>query len=132
MVSREYAIKAGVLAVLAKCVTWPADTAPTSSAPLIIGILGKDRFAESGVNQLDRMVEEERERAGYSIVVKRFASVKDYQPCHILFVSDHAADARETKSVAERIETVKRMVDGAAVLIVGESDGLAQHGTSPT
>ena len=127
MVSREYAIKAGVLGVLGKCVTWPAETAPGRGMSLTIGILGKGPFNENGVNQLDRLAADES-RKGVHIVVKRFASMNDDQPCHILYVSELANEGSEEKTVAERMAAANKAIGDAAVLIVGESDGLAQRG----
>jgi hypothetical protein len=127
MVSREYAIKAGVLGVLGKCVIWPDGAGPNRDEPLVIGVVGKDPFIENGVNQLERMAADES-RKGIKIAVKRFVSMKDYQPCHILFVSQATADASVEKSAAERVAAANNRVQGQAVLIVGESNGLAQRG----
>ncbi|MEX2317832.1 MAG: YfiR family protein [Pirellulales bacterium] len=127
VVSREYAIKAGVIAVLGKCVTWPADAAPAPGEPLSIGILGKDPFVENGVNQLDRMVAEQK-RKGIPIVVKRFNSAKDYQPCHILFVANQAADGSEEKSLAARLDAAQQVAGKSTVLVVGESADVARQG----
>jgi hypothetical protein len=69
VVRREYAIKAGVIGVLGKCVIWPEDVAPTPGAPLKIGILGKDPFVENGVNQLDQMVAAESLKGGHIVVM---------------------------------------------------------------
>ena len=79
VVRREYEIKAGVIGVLGKCVTWPADVAPCTGEPLRVGILGKDPFIENGVNQFDRFVAVEK-RKGREIIVMRFATAKDYEP----------------------------------------------------
>jgi hypothetical protein len=127
LISREYAIKAGVIGLLGKCVMWPAEAAPGSSEPLTIGILGKDPFFENGVNQLDRAVAEQNHK-GSAIVVKRFNSVEDYEPCHILFVSSLSADDSAETTVAERIKAAGRITGGATVLIVGESTGMARQG----
>jgi hypothetical protein len=127
IVSREYAIKSGVIGVLTKCVIWPPGMAPVRDQPITIGVMGKDPFVENGVNQLDRMVAEENQK-GSRIAVKRFASAKDYEPCHILFVSNLAADLSLEKTVAERVEAANRIASASAVMIVCESDGLAQQG----
>jgi hypothetical protein len=127
IVSREYAIKAGVIGVLGKCVTWPATAAPGPGEPLTIGILGKDAFLENGVNQLDRMVADQKLK-GVHIAVKRFASAKDYEPCHILFVSSQAADGSVEKTLSERLAATARIVGNSTVLVVGESPDLARQG----
>ena len=127
VVRREYAIKAGVIGVLGKCVTWPADVAPAPGEPLRVGILGKDPFIENGVNQLDRFVAAEKLK-GREIIVMRFAAAKDYEPCHILFVSSLAANESVETTVAERVAAAKKVIGSATVLIVGESTGLAGQG----
>jgi hypothetical protein len=127
VVSREYAIKAGVIGMLGKCVTWPPDAAPARGEPLKIGILGQDPFVENGVNQLDRTVAEAKLKGG-AIVVKRFDSAKDYEPCHILFVSNLAAEMSEEKTVVDRLKAAKNVTHGMTVLVIGESPGLAIQG----
>jgi hypothetical protein len=128
VVRHEYAIKAGVLGVLGKCVTWPSEAAPiTRGDPLKIGILGRDPFVENGVNQLDRFVAEEKLK-GRNIVVKRFSSAKDYEFCHILFVSSLPANEGATETVADRVQAANKASEGSTVLIVGESTGLARQG----
>lgn len=127
VVSREYAIKAGVLAVLGKCVTWPAGAAPTRRKPLKIGVLGKDPFLENGDNQLDRMVADEKSK-GYEIEVMRFDSVEDYRYCHILFIAKGTAKHDESPAPAEQFAAIERAAGAAPVLLVGESEGLSQQG----
>jgi hypothetical protein len=128
LVSREYAIKAGVVVLLAKCVTWPAERTPSPQSPLTIGILGDDPFLESGVNQLDVKVRDEARR-GMEIVVKRFSSIADYEPCHILFVSSTGA-ALGPESQAEQFTSAKRAVGTAPVLLIGDAPGLAAKGAA--
>ncbi len=118
VVSREYEIKAGVISLLGKFVTWPEGVAPSGTRPLVIGVLGPDPFLEGGVNQLDRTVAAERAK-GRQIVVRRFESSKDYQSCHILFVTD---------STGDRLAAAKKLTDGKPVLLIGQSPGLARQG----
>jgi hypothetical protein len=126
LVSREYAIKAGVIGVLTKCVIWPAHRTPSPESPLTIGILGDDPFGESGVNQLEQKVRDEEQR-GTKIVIRRFRTAKDYEPCHILFVSSAAAGAPATE---EKWEAARNVVGDAPVLLVGETPGSAQSGAA--
>jgi hypothetical protein len=127
VVSREYTIKAGVIGVLRKCVIWPDSALPPSGEPLKIGILGKDPFTENGVHQLERVVDAERSK-GENIVLLRFDSAKDYQPCQILYISSEAAERSEERTVAERVEAAKKIAAEQTVLIIGESTGLALQG----
>lgn len=127
VVSREYAIKAGVIGVLSKCVVWPESALPSEGEPLKIGILGKDPFIENGVHQLERVAAAGRSK-GENIVLLNFESAKDYQPCHILYVSSEATDQSEEQTVAERVQAAKKIAEEQAVLVVGESNGLARQG----
>jgi hypothetical protein len=129
VVRREYAIKAGVIVMLGKCVTWPADAAPTRGEPLRIGILGKDPFVENGENQLDRAADGAKLK-GSHFAVKRFDSAKDYEPCHILFVSSLAVEDAVEQTLAERMKAARSLTAGKEVLLVGESEGLARQGAS--
>lgn len=127
VVSREFEFKAGVISLLGKLVTWPDDVAPNAQRPLNIGVLGQDPFLEGGVNQLDRTVAAERAK-GRQIVVRRFDSAKDYQPCHILFVSDLASEKSIERNLVDRLAAAKRLTAGKPVLVVGQSPGLARQG----
>jgi hypothetical protein len=127
VISREYTIKAGVVGILSKCVTWPKNSSPAQGVPLRIGIVGKDPFTENGVNQLERIIAAEKSK-GAQIELMRFDSAKDYQPCQIVFISSEATEQSEEQTLAERVEAVKQVTDGQNVLIVGESTGLAQQG----
>jgi hypothetical protein len=127
VVRREYAIKAGLISVLAKCVSWPATLAPAPGQPLRIGILGKDPFDENGTNQLDHVAAEAKLK-GDNVVVLRFNSAADYQPCHILFVSSEAAVQGAEQTIEQRMQAAQRLAGEDPVLILSESVGMAQHG----
>ena len=127
IVSREYKTKAEVLSVLGKFVAWPEAIAPSRARPLTIGVLGKDPFFEAGVNQLDQVVAAEKAK-GRLMTVHRFDSAKDYQRCHILFVSNTAAEKSVERTLADRVAAAKKLTDGEPVLLVGQSPGLALQG----
>jgi hypothetical protein len=129
VIRREYAIKAGVIVMLGKCVTWPLHASPTEASPLTIGILGQDPFIENGVNQLDRAVQEARLK-GSHIAIKRFDEAEDYEPCHILFVSSLPARESAALAVEDRMKAALEATRGAHVLIVGEAEGLALRGAA--
>ena len=129
VVSREYEIKAGVLSLLGKFVTWPDAVAPNPQRPLTIGVLGQDPFFEGGVNQLDQTIAAERAK-GRQIVVKRFDSAKDYQPCHILYVSDAANEKSVEQNFKDRLEAALKLTANKPVLLVGASPELARRGVA--
>jgi hypothetical protein len=129
IVSREYAIKANIIGVLGKCVTWPTESAPKRGEPLTIGVLGQDPFIENGVNQLDLWAAAEK-RKGREVVVKRFDSASGFVPCHILFVSNQGTEKSAEKTLAERAAAAKKLTAEKAVLVVGEASGLTREGAT--
>ena len=129
VISREFEFKAGVISLLGKLVTWPENAAPNAQRPLNIGVLGQDPFLEGGVNQLDRTVAAERAK-GRPIVVRRFDSAKDYQPCHILFVSDSAGEKSIERNLVDRLAAAKKLTNGKPVLLIGQSLGFAKQGAT--
>jgi len=110
----EYAVKAAYLYNFGRYVQWPAQAFQGNESPLVIGVLGSDRFG----GLLDEMGKKTIE--GHPISVRRFASMADYKPCHILFVA--ASATAEDKS--EAIKVTQR----ASVLVVGEEAGFAEQG----
>lgn len=90
----EYEIKAAFLYNFGKFVDWPEQALEDPEQPFIIGLLGQDPFGKI----LDRLVAEDRLK-NHKIAIKRFASLADFEFCHILFVCKS-----EKKRVAEIIE----------------------------
>jgi hypothetical protein len=112
--SREYAIKAVFLYNFAHYVQWPAAE-PVSE--FTIGILGHDPFGAA----LDEIAAT-KQIDGRRIVIRRLASMADYAPCQILFLSSSASE--ELKR--EAIERVR----GQPVLVVAEEAALFGHGVT--
>ena len=108
----EYLIKAAYLYHFAMFVDWPAEAFPSRNAPIVIGIVGADPFGPA----IDDTVRDKR-IDGRPLVVKRLDWAQDLRHCHILFVAD-----------GSRIADVVRRVGNLSVLIVGESQDLAQAG----
>jgi hypothetical protein len=112
VINREAELKAKVVASLRPPLfTWPPAATPVSGAPLKIGVLGADPFQQGEVNHLDKQL------AGQNVVVLRFATVAQYQPCQILVVSQ-ATDLRPA------LEKTR----GQSVLVIAQSPGLATQG----
>ncbi len=110
----EYDVKAAFLYNFAMYVEWPSETPAGETGDFVIGVLGDDPFGPS----LDAMARE-RSVGGRRVVVKRFASMEQYVPCHILFVSrGNGLPLSEILSKADR----------AHVLVVGETKGFASDG----
>jgi len=113
--SREYAIKAAYLYQFGRYVQWPPDAFANEEAPLVIGILGQAPFG----NILDEIARTKRIEKR-PIVIRRFATMNEYKPCHILFV----VESTDSVNAAAVLEKVKN----APVLLVGEEPEFAAKG----
>lgn len=113
--NREYAIKAAYLYQFGRYVQWPAASFADSRSPVVIGVL-----RHSPVSDVLEEIARTKQIEGRPISIQRFASVADYKPCHILFVSA-AAGPEQTAAAIERVKN-------SPVLLVGEEPGFAQQG----
>jgi len=113
-VAGEYEIKAAFLYNFAQYIEWPSNGVADAGDTFVIGILGEDPFGDAFDN-----IARDKTIQGKRIVVRRFATVEDYTPCHILFVAPSAVD--NVPALLERIE-------GSHVLLAGDTEGLAQRG----
>jgi len=114
-ISREYTIKAGYLYNFGLYVRWPEEAFVSEDAPFVIGVLGVDPFGAT----LDQVAAVKR-IGDRRIVVRRFDSLDQYRPCHILFVA-------KTTSVEEHFEAIRRL-RATHVLLVGERPAFAHRG----
>ena len=113
--NREYAIKAAYLYQFSRYVQWPAEAFANDHSPLVIGVLGADPFG--GI--LEEIARTKRIE-GRPIAVHRFASMAEYTPCHILFVSSSVGPEQR----AAAIQRAQR----SPLLLVGEEPGFAEQG----
>jgi len=129
--SREYKIKAAFLYNFVKFVKWPQDKLGEPNEPVVIGIVGKDRFANAFepvknkpirnrklvVRQFKHLIipddpnEREKQELGRRIETLR--------RCHVLFLC---------ASEQERLRWILEKLKGASVLTVGESPGFLEKG----
>jgi len=109
----EYEIKAAFLYNFALYVEWPKDGAPDAGT-FVIGVLGEDPFGPI----LDRIAHNKTVN-GKKIVIKRFDTIEDYTPCHILFIA---------ASEADRLAAILKTLNDAPVLTVGDTTGFGQEG----
>lgn len=109
----DYEVKAAMLVHFSKFVEWPADSMPTPSMPLTIGVVGNDPFGEV----LDRIARGQTV-AGHSLVVKRYLTIADLDGApRMLFISE---------SERSHLSKLKDRLAGAAVLTVGDFPFFAQ------
>jgi hypothetical protein len=121
-VNQEYDLKAAYLYRFTQYVEWPKDAAGADNT-FVIGVVGQDPFP----SQLDRIAKAKKVQ-NKQIIIRRFASAKDYQPCHILFVSAFAAKDSDEKSAEQRLSTLLPKTKGTPVLLVSDAPGLASKG----
>ena len=110
----EYPVKLAFLYHFAQFVQWPPESFQTSTAPLVVCIVGGDPFDPDLEQELLNHTVERHPLA--IMTVKRGA---DLRFCHMVFVP-----APEWKQEARVIDNVR----GASVLTVGETKGFAERG----
>ena len=89
---------------------WPDSAFQKKDAPFVIGVLGEKPFGSI----LDEIAKRKK-IGGRRISIRRFASMDDYKPCHILYVTESVGE--------EKAAAVASKLNGDSVLIVGETPG---------
>lgn len=112
-VFREYDLKALFLYNFAQFVEWPPE-ALANQTPLIIGVVGQDRFGKS----LDDLTKSDAARRR-KLHIERYRKFTEIQNCHILFI-----DRSESKDLDE----ILHQVHGMPVLTVSDIDGFTGRG----
>ena len=112
----EYELKAALLHKFVKYVEWPTARFSTASAPIVIGVLGKDPFGEILERTFGGKKHGER-----PFEVVRFKDVEFALRCHVLFLP------QEERGQERRL---LQAVAGQSVLVVGESSGFAARGAT--
>jgi hypothetical protein len=110
----EYQLKAGYLWNFSRYVDWPARSFKQTNSPLVIGILGQDRFG----NDLRKLVAGKKVE-GHDLVVRKVETMDQSRECQILFIS--MSERRRTADILQALKS-------APVLTVGESEGFIQAG----
>ncbi len=110
----EYDLKLAFLLNFAKFVEWPPDAFPNEKAPITLCVFGTDPFGRA----LDEIVHG-KAASNREFAIRRTAKPEDLRGCQIIFISD-----AERGRLAEIFESLKH----SSVLVVGESDGFAEHG----
>ncbi|MDA1052565.1 MAG: YfiR family protein [Planctomycetota bacterium] len=100
--------------------TWPENAVPNSEGKLIIGLVGPNPFgrfldALQGQPVGDRKVE-----------IRKFETVADYQPCHLVFISPLISNGAEP-TATQRLNNLLK-VRNTRVLIVSDTPGMATSG----
>jgi hypothetical protein len=109
-----YEIKAAFLFNFAKFIDWPPSSFSTPQSPYTICILGRDPFG----NVLDETLKG-KTIGDRPLAVRRLTDKAEARHCQIAFVS-----SSETAHLVEIVGSLQ----GANVLLVGESNGFAAMG----
>jgi hypothetical protein len=110
----EYQLKAVFLFNFAQFVDWPPAAFPDSHSPLVICILGDDRFGGT----LDATVRGEQVN-DRPLVVQRYRRLDEVGACHILFVS---------QSENDRLGQIVNALRGRNILTVSDAPDFALRG----
>ncbi|HEX4119132.1 MAG TPA: YfiR family protein [Verrucomicrobiae bacterium] len=112
--AREYEVKAQCLYHFAKYVDWPTNGFPNEGAPIYIGVIGNDQFAETlKAAVIGKNVN------GHPLAIQVVERGGDASKCQILFVS-----YTENK----RLDRILAPINSSPVLTVGEGNTFGQGG----
>jgi len=110
----KYQIEAAFIYNFARFVDWPTQAFTDASSPMVIGVLGKNRFG----SDLAQMISGKAIR-GHPLQFKECASLADATHCQVLFVSDS-----EKNHLSKDISAL----GGDSVLTVSETDNFIAAG----
>src|SRR5688572_19810426 len=110
----EYQLKAVFLFNFAQFVEWPPQSFESPNTPFVIAVVGEDPFGQ----YLDAAVRGETVM-GHPLVIKRYRSVNEVEPCQILYISD---------SELARLDRILNSLDQRAVLTVSDIQRAAERG----
>jgi hypothetical protein len=113
-VFREYDLKALFLYNFAQFVEWPMEAFPTADAPIVIGVIGLDRFGKS-LDDTTRNHAVQRRK----LTIARYRKLAEVQGCHILFID---------RSQASTLDQILGNLRGKPILTVSDIDGFADRG----
>jgi YfiR/HmsC-like len=122
--NREALIKAAYLYNFAVHSQWPKNAVAGTKDKFCIGVLGG-----GALNPFLKKIAATKTVQDKPIELHQFASVADYKPCHLLFIAREPAAGRK-ESAAERLEAALKKIKDAPVLVVTETEGLAQKGAT--
>ena len=114
-VAQEQTIKAAYLLKFPAYVTWPRSAFNSATSPLVIGVLNGGAVGDLMARRAPKATV-----TGRKVVVRRFNSMDDYRPCHVLFVPATTSMSTQTAAIAS--------TSHVPVLVVGERTGFATAG----
>src|SRR5580698_1522548 len=110
----KYQIESAFIYNFARFVEWPPQAFSDASSPMMIGILGKNKFGTDLAQTISgKMV------GGHPLQVKECSSLAEATNCQILFISD---------SEKSRLSKIISGLNGASILTVSETDDFIAAG----
>ena len=107
-------LKAAFLYNFVRFVDWPTNALGPDAMPLIIGVIGNDKFA----NELSNLLKDKKAH-NHPLVVRKFSLTADAAGCQAVFVAD--GDAKRAMQVAD-------VTKEKPILLVGESEDFIKNG----
>lgn len=112
--AEEYKVKAHMIMLLARYVTWPTNIQPGPKQAVVIGILGEDPFGE----EMDKIAKK-KGNTSFFYEIRRLETELDWSKCHIIFISQS-----EEKNQAEHLQKLKNL----PILTIGETGKFVEQG----
>ena len=109
----EFDVKAALVFNFARYVEWPERAFASREAPLVLCVMGRDRFG-TAFTALDG-----RKLQGRALKVRVGVTPEDSTGCHVAFVGD---------ATERQVQLALRAVAGQPVLTVGDSEGFIDSG----
>jgi hypothetical protein len=110
----KYQIESAFIYNFARFVDWPPQAFSDASSPMVIGILGKNKFGTDLAQTISgKMI------AGHPLQFKECDSLADAAHCQILFISD---------SEKSRLSKIISSLNRASILTVSETDNFIAAG----
>ena len=113
-VFKEYDLKALFVYNFAQFVEWPPEAFPSATTPLVIGVLGQDRFGKN-LDDLTQSATASHRR----LKIERSRRFADVQNCHILFID---------QSESANLDEILRKCRGKPILTVSDIEGFSRRG----
>lgn len=110
----KYQVEAAFIYNFARFVDWPTQAFTDASSPMVIGVLGKNRFGSDLAQTINGKV-----IRGHPLQFKECASLAEATHCHVLFISD---------SEKSRLSKIISALAGASILTVSETDNFIAEG----
>ncbi|MBN1591049.1 MAG: YfiR family protein [Pirellulales bacterium] len=108
-------MKSAYLYNLLRRTTWPDSTFENEDSPYRVTVLGHDNL-----EGLLTKIAERKKVNKRSIKLEKISSMKDYRPCHMLYVPGDLSQ--------EQQEAVLKKTAGTPCLVVGDTLGFARAG----